>query len=353
MKTGFITCMRWYASALLIMAASAAHAQASPDEAPTDTISDHPEPTRAEKAKADKDARVLYERGVVAYEQGNYRDAWDHFRNAYLLSKRPALLYNIGQAADRLRMDHEARDAFRLYLKQNPDAENRREVENRVRALDEQLGDSAEAPASPTYTADTLGTATVPEPEEETKPVEAPSDGQPTRTGFHVRLGLGFGALYDSIGQSNDADSISSGTLSVHVGLGYGVSERVVLGGGLFSEVALTPTVTFGDTSMDIRKAQLNLAFAFISYYLNPRENGWHLLGGIGVGGFSFSDSSASVETSSEAAGALILGGGYEWPFGEEWALGALLRMTLVHAEQDTATHDAFLISALATATWY
>src|SRR6185369_6091068 len=76
-------------------------------------------------------------------EDGKYRDAWDYFRQAYLLSKRPELLYNVGQSADRLRMDREALAAFRLYLKKLPTADNRREVENRVRALEERLGENA------------------------------------------------------------------------------------------------------------------------------------------------------------------------------------------------------------------
>ena len=58
----------------------------------------------------------------------------------------PELLYNVGQAADRLRMDHEALAAFRLYLKKLPDADNRREVENRVHALEERLGESSRDP---------------------------------------------------------------------------------------------------------------------------------------------------------------------------------------------------------------
>src|SRR5262245_50171249 len=124
---------------LLASAAASAHAQEGRGAAPETTISETPQVSGAD---ADREARTLFEQGRVAYEEGRYRDAWDYFRQAYLLSKRPALLYNVGQAADRLRKDREALEAFRMYLAQVPQAENRREVENRVRALEQQVGEA-------------------------------------------------------------------------------------------------------------------------------------------------------------------------------------------------------------------
>ena len=97
-----------------------------------------PEPEAGSK-EADAEARTLFEQGRIAFEEGRYRDSWDYFHRAYRLSRRPKLLYNVGQAADRLRKDEEALKAFRLYLKHVPDAENRQEVEARVRALETQL----------------------------------------------------------------------------------------------------------------------------------------------------------------------------------------------------------------------
>ncbi len=95
---------------------------------------------------ADLTARGLFERGRVAYEIGQYNEALSLFQQAYDNSRRPRLLYNIGQAADRLRLNRTALKAFQVYLEEVPDAENRVEVENRIRVL-EQLPDSAPAPA--------------------------------------------------------------------------------------------------------------------------------------------------------------------------------------------------------------
>lgn len=91
---------------------------------------------------------------MAAYTAGNYEDALGYFNRSYQLSNRPKLLYNIGQAADRLRRDQEALDAFKEYLTQVPDAPNRFEVENRIKALEkfvenEKAAEAAPAPAAP------------------------------------------------------------------------------------------------------------------------------------------------------------------------------------------------------------
>lgn len=97
----------------------------------------------------DAEARALYDAGVVAYEQGRYENALDYFSRAHELSTRPQLLFNIASAADRLRQDQRALDAYRAYLEALPDAENRAAVESRVRILEEQLAAAETQPAEP------------------------------------------------------------------------------------------------------------------------------------------------------------------------------------------------------------
>ena len=169
-------------AALLIVsggAAASVHAQEGRGGAPETTLSETPELSGPE---ADRQARTLFEQGRAAYDEGRYRDSWDYFRQAYLLSKRPELLYNVGQSADRLRKDREALEAFRMYLAQVPKAENRREVENRVRALEQRM---AEAPpmetAPPPAGADPAYAAPAPETiaGEPAGTPEAAADGDP------------------------------------------------------------------------------------------------------------------------------------------------------------------------------
>ena len=104
----------------------------------------------------DTQARELFEQGRAAFTAARFAEALDLFRQAYALSERHALLYNIGQAADRLRLDRDALEAFDRYLAEIPDAENRIEVETRIGVLretiarDEQLRADAARPVQVT-----------------------------------------------------------------------------------------------------------------------------------------------------------------------------------------------------------
>jgi len=88
---------------------------------------------------SDEEARAVFSAGREAYARGDYEAALESFRQAYELSGRPELQFNIAQAADRLRRDREARDAFEAYLRAIPDAPNRVEVEARLRVLREEI----------------------------------------------------------------------------------------------------------------------------------------------------------------------------------------------------------------------
>ncbi len=72
----------------------------------------------------------------VAFEQGRYRDALDLYERAYELTGAPVLLYEIGQTADRLRLNATTLRAFQLYLQRYPDAPNHDEVKARIDALE-------------------------------------------------------------------------------------------------------------------------------------------------------------------------------------------------------------------------
>jgi hypothetical protein len=351
-------------AALLCAAASAlpASAQVARDEPPVQTITDDPELSPQE---ADRKARELFKQGRDAYEDGRYRDAWDYFRQAYLLSKRPELLYNVGQSADRLRMDREALEAFRLYLAKLPDAENRREVENRVRALEERLGTEAGAAPpppeeDPAYLtaegedeADIFGSAEEPEAEASSD-APAPSDGQPTRTGWQFRAGLGLGAFASSVSDLVADTTLSSATAGAHLSVGYDLAQGVVVGGALMFDWGLNASVTQGDLSVDVDTANLTFFGPFLDYYFAPRENGWHALAGLTLAFLSLSERSATLSSENATGGGLFIGGGYEWPaFDDEWAIGVLGRLTLAKVDQDTGKHALAALSVAGTATWY
>jgi hypothetical protein len=94
-----------------------------------------------------EEAKGLFTAGRAAFDAGRYADALRHFEQAYEMSQRAALLYNIGLAHDRLRSDEKALAAFEAYLAALPEAPNRAEVETRSQALRDAIArDEAAAP---------------------------------------------------------------------------------------------------------------------------------------------------------------------------------------------------------------
>jgi hypothetical protein len=123
------------AAALVIVSSVAVPASAQQDESAEGNDS------------LDTEARALFEAGSTAFEDARYADALGHFQRAYELSERPRLLYNIGLAADRLRRDEIALEAFEQFLAEVPDHPRRRDVRARVEVLREAVERGTQAPA--------------------------------------------------------------------------------------------------------------------------------------------------------------------------------------------------------------
>ena len=77
----------------------------------------------------------MFTQGQEFFEAGEYEAALSKFEQAYELSQRPMLLFNIGSTLDRLRREEEAVTAFQRYLDEEPDAPDRVEIEARLRIL--------------------------------------------------------------------------------------------------------------------------------------------------------------------------------------------------------------------------
>lgn len=87
----------------------------------------------------DRQARAEFLAGREAFTRGNYEEAARRFEQAYRLSGRAQLLYNIGTSYDRLHRWVQARDAFRQYLDQFPDAPERDEVRARLAVIEAEI----------------------------------------------------------------------------------------------------------------------------------------------------------------------------------------------------------------------
>lgn len=98
-----------------------------------------------ESAIDDQAAREFFTSGSNLYELGRYHDAAIQFQQAYDLSSRPALLYNIYLAHRDASEQRQAAEALRLYLEQTPDAENHAALSVRLGNLDRAIAEQEDA----------------------------------------------------------------------------------------------------------------------------------------------------------------------------------------------------------------
>ena len=118
-------------SVVSVCGANVAQAQTDP---PAGQAAESTQTTRTDES-LDQAARLTFQAAREAFSNGDYETALDRFTQAYSLSPRPVLLYNIGVTLDRLRRDEEAVARFTEYLERVPDAPDRAEVEARIRVL--------------------------------------------------------------------------------------------------------------------------------------------------------------------------------------------------------------------------
>ncbi len=100
-------------------------------------------PARAQPADG---AREHFGRGNLAFDAGDYDRAADEFKQAYALSLRPQLLFNLAQAY-RYGKDYEAAlSAYERYLALEPNASNRDDVERFMARIREAMTEEGERP---------------------------------------------------------------------------------------------------------------------------------------------------------------------------------------------------------------
>lgn len=120
-------------------------------------------------APADEDkARAHFRLGRAHYDNGNFAEAAVEMEEAYRISQRSALLYNIYLAYRDANDTRRAAEALRLYLDLEKDVENRAQLESRLAALQRSLADGTAAQPGP-----------APTPAPATEPAPAPAAAEP------------------------------------------------------------------------------------------------------------------------------------------------------------------------------
>jgi|GEM_PF-2883465 len=118
--------MRFSPWALAAVMLCAPTAQAQPPAA-----SDSPAPETPQARAA-----ALYKEGARLFKEGKFREASERFEAAYVADPSPILLYNLARAAEELGDGDKAMFNYRTYLASYPAAEDRAEVERRIRVLE-------------------------------------------------------------------------------------------------------------------------------------------------------------------------------------------------------------------------
>lgn len=145
---GVVGVVVWFLASAGSGAAQAPDEQA-PDEPPRSgqTGADPALPEMSEDELDDAAARQHFVAARGLYDIGRFEDAAREFQEAYRLSRRAELLYNIYVAHRDAGHRGEATAALRDYLREMPDAPDRVNLAARLESLEAQLADEEQATA--------------------------------------------------------------------------------------------------------------------------------------------------------------------------------------------------------------
>ena len=118
------------------------------------------------KAAVLEEARQHVAKAKVHYDLGEFKEAADEYIIVYRLRPIPALLFNIAQAYRQGGLYDKARQFYKSYLRESPEAKNRATIEQSIREMDDLL-----AKEKHTKEAAPVG---VKEPPEATLPIKPP-----------------------------------------------------------------------------------------------------------------------------------------------------------------------------------
>lgn len=98
----------------------------------------------AEDSQPGSDAKTIalkaYQRGTAHYQQKEYDLAIEQFKAGYEAVPQAVFLYNIAQSHRYAGRPDQALSYYRQFLQLSPDAKNRAEIEERIAALEKQVG---------------------------------------------------------------------------------------------------------------------------------------------------------------------------------------------------------------------
>jgi tetratricopeptide (TPR) repeat protein len=135
---------------------------------------------------AGKHTKALYELGMKLYNLGEFQQALEQFKAAYLEKAEPLFLFDIGQCYRRMGNHEKALEAYRSYLREAPGAKNRAAVEKFIVDAEAALAEDRRRAAQPPIAVQPPQGPVAPEPAAtpEAKPLESapPVESRPLET---------------------------------------------------------------------------------------------------------------------------------------------------------------------------
>jgi tetratricopeptide (TPR) repeat protein len=157
---------------------------------------------RAQQQTDDELAKQYYKLGEELYTRADYEGALKQFQQAYKLSNKPALLYNMARCNESLGQHEKAIELLREYLKSNPD--NASMIEARIANL-QRLVDKKQTQQPPPTSTTVTPPPVTPEP---TRPT--PRASHPLRWPGWIAVGVGGALLISGIALGAVAKSKAS-----------------------------------------------------------------------------------------------------------------------------------------------
>lgn len=176
-----------------------------------------PTPVWAQSSDDDR-AYELYQNGESLYGEGRYEAAILAWDEAYRLSKRSKILFNIASAYERMGQTQKAIDTLFTY-KAFATAEKRDQVERRIRSLEARLAEEQANPVQPQPQPEPVIPTPPPAPTPDPEPVRSAKGGGPSGAGLVLLgtgvvvggAGVGLGIVSAGAKSSAEAQCVQSG----------------------------------------------------------------------------------------------------------------------------------------------
>jgi tetratricopeptide (TPR) repeat protein len=109
-----------------------------------------PKPKEAPKEAPKEKERyvVLFEEAQALYRVGEYEKALPLYKESYLLSKRPEILFNIAQCLRLLGRSEESLRTYRAFLDEQPDTPYRQDAEEKIKEVEAAIQAAKVEPAT-------------------------------------------------------------------------------------------------------------------------------------------------------------------------------------------------------------